>query len=177
MVPKLLCPRELYLCAERMWAGKARCGIAVVKEFRQIGEDVYTVGVFFCFFPFVCFVFLFWGDVCSFCFVVCLFVCFFRPDERRSALYLLCALTFLFLNALPEVTPRGWQDVPPHFTYPLTARVVRTPQMISQPVSPIFLYSPLPSGTWRTHSRPVLSLMLSSHLFFCLPCLCLATWF
>ena len=31
------------------------------------------------------------------------------------------------------------------FTYPLTVGVVT-----SQPVSSIFLYSPLPSGTWRT---------------------------
>ena len=36
------------------------------------------------------------------------------------------------------------------FTYPLTARVVGAPQMISQPVSSIFPCSPLPSGTWRT---------------------------
>ena len=35
-------------------------------------------------------------------------------------------------------------------TYPLTAGVVRAPQMISQPVSSIFPCSPLPSGTWRT---------------------------
>ena len=34
--------------------------------------------------------------------------------------------------------------------YPLTTRVVRAPQMISQPVSSIFPCSPLPSGTWRT---------------------------
>ena len=34
--------------------------------------------------------------------------------------------------------------------YPLAARVVGAPQMISQPVSSIFLCSPLPSGTWQT---------------------------
>ena len=34
--------------------------------------------------------------------------------------------------------------------YPLTARVIEAPQMISQPVSSMFLCSPLPSGTWRT---------------------------
>ena len=34
--------------------------------------------------------------------------------------------------------------------YPLTARVVGAPQMISQPVSYIFPCSPLLSGTWRT---------------------------
>ena len=33
---------------------------------------------------------------------------------------------------------------------PLTARVIGASQMISQPVSSIFLCSPLPSGTWRT---------------------------
>ena len=48
--------------------------------------------------------------------------------------------------------------------YPLTARVVGALQMISQPVSSIFPCPPLPS-------RPVHSLMLSSHLFLCLPCL------
>ena len=50
----------------------------------------------------------------------------------------------------------------------LTTRVVGAPHMISQPVSSIFPCSPLPSGTCRT---PGLSLMLSSHLFLCLPCL------
>ena len=34
--------------------------------------------------------------------------------------------------------------------YSLTARVVGAPQMISQPVSPIFPCSPPPSETWRT---------------------------
>ena len=37
-----------------------------------------------------------------------------------------------------------------HLIYPLTARVVGAPKMISQPVSSIFPRSPLPSGTWRT---------------------------
>ena len=37
-----------------------------------------------------------------------------------------------------------------HLIYPLSARVVGTPQMILQPVSSIFPCSPLPSGTWRT---------------------------
>ena len=41
--------------------------------------------------------------------------------------------------------------------------------MILQPVCSIFPCSPLPSGTWA-NSRPVHSLMLSSHPFFCLPC-------
>ena len=34
------------------------------------------------------------------------------------------------------------------FTYPLTAGVIGAPQMTSQPVSSIVLYSALPSGTW-----------------------------
>ena len=34
--------------------------------------------------------------------------------------------------------------------YPITARVVGAPQMISQPVSSIFPCSPLPSGTCQT---------------------------
>ena len=49
-----------------------------------------------------------------------------------------------------------------HLIYPLTARVVGAPQMISQLASSIFLCSPLPSGTWRTSG------LLSSHLFLCL---------
>ena len=48
--------------------------------------------------------------------------------------------------------------------YLLTARVVGTPQMTSQPVFSIFPYSPLPFGTWW---MPGLS--MSFHLFFCLP--------
>ena len=35
-------------------------------------------------------------------------------------------------------------------TYPLTAMVFGALQIISQPVSSIFLCSPLPSGTWQT---------------------------
>ena len=56
-----------------------------------------------------------------------------------------------------------------HLIYPLTARVLRAPRMISQPVSSIFPCSPLPSR--MANSRPVHSLMLSSHLFLCQPCI------
>ena len=38
--------------------------------------------------------------------------------------------------------------------YPLTARVVGAPQMISQPISSIFPCSPLPSRTWRMQVCP-----------------------
>ena len=60
-----------------------------------------------------------------------------------------------------------------HFTiiiYPLPARVVGAPQMISQPVFSIFfLFS---TALWDlANARPVHSLMLSSLLFLCLPCL------
>ena len=56
------------------------------------------------------------------------------------------------------------------FIYPLTMRVVGAPQVISQPVSSIF---PLFSTALLdlVDSRPVHSLMLSSHLFLCLHCL------
>ena len=37
-----------------------------------------------------------------------------------------------------------------YFIYPLTARVVGASQTTSQPVSSLFLCSPLPSGSWRT---------------------------
>ena len=49
---------------------------------------------------------------------------------------------------------------------PLTARIVGAPHMILQPVFSSFPCSPPPSGTCRTPG-----LMLSSHLFLCLPCL------
>ena len=49
----------------------------------------------------------------------------------------------------------------------LTARVVGAPQMILQPV-----FSMFSTALWDlANSRPVHSLMLSSHLFLCLPCL------
>ena len=65
--------------------------------------------------------------------------------------------------------------------YPLTVRVVGAPQMISQPVSSIFLCSPLPRGIWWTPglSVPWFCLSTSSsvwHVFFPLS-LCLAKWF
>ena len=54
--------------------------------------------------------------------------------------------------------------------YPLTARVVGAPQMIWQPVFSIF--SMFSTALWDLpNSRPVHSLMLSSHLFLCLSCL------
>ena len=54
--------------------------------------------------------------------------------------------------------------------YPLAARVVDAPQMISQPVFSIF--SMFFTDLWDLlNSWPVLSLMLSSHLFLCPPCL------
>ena len=55
-------------------------------------------------------------------------------------------------------------------TYPLTARVVGAPQMISRPASSIFSLLSTALGD-LANSRPVHSLMLPSHLFFCLPCL------
>ena len=53
--------------------------------------------------------------------------------------------------------------------YPVTTKVVGAPQIILQPVSSIFPCSPLPSDL--ANSRPVHSLLLSSHLFLCPPCL------
>ena len=52
---------------------------------------------------------------------------------------------------------------------PLTARVLGAPQMILQPVFSIFIL--FSTALWDLpNSRPVHSLMLSSHLFLCLPC-------
>ena len=68
-----------------------------------------------------------------------------------------------------------------HLTYPLTARVVGAPQMISQPVSYIFYCSPLPSVTWRTPGLSILWCCLPTSSSVCLVffplSLCLARWF
>ena len=63
---------------------------------------------------------------------------------------------------------------------PLTARVIGAPQMISQPVSSIFLCSPLPSGTWWNPGLSIpwyLPTSSSVCLVFFPPSLCLARWF
>ena len=65
--------------------------------------------------------------------------------------------------------------------YPLTARVVGAPQMISQPISSIFLCSLLPSGTWQTPGLSIPWCCLPSSSSVCLVffplSLCLARWF
>ena len=68
-----------------------------------------------------------------------------------------------------------------HLIYPLTMRVIGTPQMLSQAVSSIFPCSPLPFGTWwiPSLSIPWCCLPHSSSdclVFFSLS-LCLARWF
>ena len=72
-------------------------------------------------------------------------------------------------------------DIYHHVIYPLTARVNRTPQMISQPVSSIFPCSPLPSGTWRTAGLAIAWCCLPTSSSVCLVffplSLCLARWF
>ena len=68
-----------------------------------------------------------------------------------------------------------------HLIYPLTARVVGAPQMISQPVSSIYPCSPLPSGTSRTPGLSIPWCCLPSSSSVCLVffplSLCLARWF
>ena len=68
-----------------------------------------------------------------------------------------------------------------HLIYPLTAKVVGAPQIISQPVSSIFPCSPLPSGACRTPglsiSRCCLPTTSSVCLVFFPLSLCLARWF
>ena len=65
--------------------------------------------------------------------------------------------------------------------YPLTAKVVGAPQMISQPVSSIFPCSPLPFGTWRTPGLSISWCCLHTSSPVCLVffplSLCLARWF
>ena len=73
------------------------------------------------------------------------------PDQiegmRRA-----CALAASLLQFTGSYLQVGLCSEPsqPQLTYPLTMRVVGAPQMISQPVSSIFLCSPLPSGTLGT---------------------------
>ena len=67
------------------------------------------------------------------------------------------------------------------FTYPLTVEVVWSPQMTTQPVSSIFLRSPLPSGTRRTLGLSIAWCCLPTSssvcdVFFSLS-LCLTRWF
>ena len=68
-----------------------------------------------------------------------------------------------------------------HLIYPLTTRVVRAPQMTSQPVSSILPCSPLLSGIWRTPglSIPWCCLPTTSSIFlvFFPLSLCLARLF
>ena len=73
------------------------------------------------------------------------------------------------------------ENLSSHLIYPLTARVVWAPQMISQPLPSFVPCSPLPSETWWTPglSVPWCCLPTSSSIccvFFPLS-LCLARWF
>ena len=65
--------------------------------------------------------------------------------------------------------------------YPLTARVVGSPQMISQPVSSVFLCSPLPSGTWQCPGLFIPWCCFPTSFSVCLVffplSLCLVRWF
>ena len=101
-----------------------------------------------------------------------------RSAELRAQKLKSLLLTTQSLKALPLKPGVGIIT-----TYPLTTRVVGAPQMISQQVISIFPWLPLPSVTWRTRGLSITgTLILSSHLFLCLPCLlplslCLARWF
>ena len=65
--------------------------------------------------------------------------------------------------------------------YPLTARIVGAPQMISQPVSSSFPCSPLPSGTWQASGLSIHWCCFPTTSSVCLVfsplLLCLARWF
>ena len=87
-------------------------------------------------------------------------------------------------------TPDFWRPLFPcfltslslfHLIYPLTARVVGAPQMISQPVSSTLPCSPPPSGTCRTPGLSIPCCCLSTSSSVCLVffplSLCLARWF
>ena len=70
-----------------------------------------------------------------------------------------------------ELSEAGRQNSLLLLTYPLTAGVVGAPQMTLQPVSSIFLCSPLPFRTWRTPGLSIPWCCLPTSFFFCLPCL------
>ena len=71
------------------------------------------------------------------------------------------------IRRLPDHTERKKNHYH-HLIYPLTARVVGAPQMISQPISSIFPCSPLTSGTFPDVVFPPLPLSaLSSSPFHC----------
>ena len=102
-------------------------------------------------------------------------------------------LLFLFMTfdihlqlLSPDIIPSGWLGSKHQvtswltfsFTCSLTMGIISAPQMISQPVFSIFLFS---TALWdHTNSRPVHSLMVSSHLCVCLVffplSLCLTRW-
>ena len=72
------------------------------------------------------------------------------PHENKTTRYQFrCTEHTLTTCTWPNTTSLGLATIIITI-YPLTARVVRAPQMISQPGSSIFPCSPLPSGTWRT---------------------------
>ena len=73
-----------------------------------------------------------------FCCCCCKFAFYLQPTDRQT--YFARKHTFKTENNIIIII----------IIYPLIARVVGAPQMISQPVSSICPCSPLPPGTWRT---------------------------
>ena len=65
-----------------------------------------------------------------------------------------------------------------HFTLYLSLnhRVIGAPQTTSQPVSSVFLCSPLPSRIWQTPGCPFPDALCLSALYFVPLLLCLARW-
>ena len=74
-----------------------------------------------------------------------------------------------------------WGYLHLHLHLSLIEGTFQAPQMISQPVSSIFLCSPLPSGTWRTPGPSIswycLPISFSICFIFFSLSLCLARWF
>ena len=71
-----------------------------------------------------------------------------HSDSDTAACYIV--LSPPNLRACSCIFPQTARRYLTSLIYPLTARVVGAPQMISKPVSSIFPCSPLPSGTLRT---------------------------
>ena len=141
-------------------------------------------------FSFYWFIFLFWYSVSYL--LVCLFnwgvlisiqtsvatwplfvVCLDGTSDDSDV----CLCRLEVLHRVVELLPHRCVHRPSfcssshHLIHLFTGRIVGAPQMISQPLSSIFpvLHCPLDLA----NSRPVHSLMLSSHLLPCLPCLLL----
>ena len=126
-----------------------------------------------------------WGSKRSACWIKTTTVSInsYSPNTNSGLHYIALSLSFLFLLLLSPYLPNSlWSAYHHHLIiYPLTARFIRAPQMLSQSVSSIFPCSPLPSGTCRTPDLSISWCCLPTSSSVCLVffphSLCLVRWF